>query len=80
MEQQWKILTLENCPNCGDELEVFSASLEKNDTNFVQCLSDGEAVRCISQCGFKSALSVDDDGEAWVQEGNINELPIFEAK
>jgi len=30
-------------------------------------------VRWCAKCGFKSAISVD-NGEAWVQDGNIEEL------
>lgn len=70
MEKKWKIFAGEDCPNCGDNLEVLSESPEENDTDFEQWFTDGEDVRCCSECGFKSAVSVSDDGEAWVQDGN----------
>lgn len=73
MGKEWKILAAESCPNCGDNLEVLSDSPESNDTEFEQYFTDGEEVRCCAECGFKSAISVD-DGEAWVQDGNIDEL------
>ena len=73
MEKKWKIFAAESCPNCGDNLEVLSDSPESNDTEFEQYFTDGEEVRCCAGCGFKSSISVD-DGEAWVQDGNIDEL------
>lgn len=71
--KKWKRFHAESCPNCGNNLEVFSESPESNDNEFEQYFSDGEEVRCVSECGFKSAISVD-SGEAWVQDGNIDEL------
>jgi len=77
MEKQWKILPNESCPNCGDNLEVFSENPEKYDTEFITMLTDGEDVRCAAFCGFKSALSVDPETcEAWVQDGNLDELDV----
>lgn len=73
MGKEWKIFNAESCPNCGDYLEVLSDSHESNDTEFEQYFTDGEEVRCCARCGFKSAISVD-EGEAWVQDGNIEEL------
>jgi len=66
MEKKWKIFEAESCPNCGDDLEVLSDSLESNDTEFEQYFTDGEEVRCCG-CSFKSTISVD-DGEAWLQD------------
>ena len=77
MEKAWKILKCEDCPNCGDALEVFSACQEGDDTEFVQYLMDGDDVRCAAGCGFLSAISADDD-DVWVQDGNINDLPDSE--
>lgn len=71
MVKEWKIFAAESCPNCGDDLEVLSD--KENDTEFEQFYADGEEVRCCAECGFKSSISVD-DGEAWVQDGNIDEL------
>lgn len=77
MQKEWKIFAAESCPNCGDNLEVLSESHESNDTEFEQYFTDGEEVRCSAECGFKSAISVD-DGEAWIQDGNIDELSADE--
>lgn len=73
MAKEWKVFASDNCPNCGNNLEVLSDCPEEKDTEFEQWFIDGEKVRCCSECGFESALSVD-DGEAWIQEGNISEL------
>lgn len=72
MEKQWKILDHENCPNCGDLLEVFSKYHESGDFDG-QLVEDGEDVRCANLCGFVSSMSADEDG-VWVQDGNIDEL------
>lgn len=73
MKKEWKMIIGENCPNCGDNLEVLSECLEKDDTDSGQWFVDGEDVKCCGDCGFESAISVV-DGEVWIQDGNINEL------
>lgn len=72
MQKEWKIFAAENCPNCGDNLEVLSESHETNDTEFEQFFLDGEEVRCCAECGYISTISVD-DGEAWVKDGKFEE-------
>jgi hypothetical protein len=76
MKKQWKIFASESCPNCGDNLKVLSSSLESKDTEFEQWFSDEEEVECCGACGFKSAISVSEEGDAWIQDGNIDELSI----
>ena len=74
MEKKWKIFHGDNCPNCGDALEVFSECPEEEDTVFETLVYDGEPVRCMAECGFESCTEVTEDGNAYVQEGNIEEL------
>lgn len=45
----------EDCPRCGAEME---AELE---------FGDGDLATC-AECGFKSGISVDEDGSYWLQE------------
>lgn len=71
--KNWKIANWENCPNCGDEIEVLSECPEEEDTEFEQWFGDGEECRCAAKCGFVSCVSADENG-AWMQEGNIDEL------
>ena len=72
MTKEWKLFPCQ-CLNCGDRIEVLSECLEENDTEFEVFVNDGDYVRCESECGFISAISAD-EGEVWVQDGNINEL------
>ena len=77
MKKEWKLFVAESCPNCGESLEVLSACLEGDDTDFEQFFMDGDDVRCMVGCGFLSSMSADGE-HAWVQDGNINELPDAE--
>ena len=64
----------ENCPNCGDGIDVLTECLEENDTLTEQWFYDGDKCVCAAECGFESTMSVCED-IAWMeQEGNINEL------
>ena len=72
MEKQWKLFPSQ-CMNCGDRIEVLSECLQENDTEFEVFVNDGDDARCESGCGFLSTISAD-DGNAWLQEGNIEEL------
>lgn len=69
---EWKILKNESCPNCGDDIEVFSAVPESHDHPNSTSVYDGEKVRCVS-CKFESCISADEDG-IQVQDGNIDEI------
>ena len=73
MKKEWKVFMGEDCPNCGDNLEVLSECLEKDDTDSEQWFVDGEDVKCCADCGFISSLSVSDDGCAWVQDEDIDD-------
>lgn len=73
MEKKWKLWNSENCPNCGDGIEVLSECPEEDDTEFEQYLMDGEDCRCSAECGFLSCVSADEEG-VWMQDGNIDEL------
>jgi DNA-directed RNA polymerase subunit RPC12/RpoP len=53
MKKQWKTLIVEDCPECGDELEVFT------EASHDESLTDGDDVRCVV-CGFRSYLFVDE--------------------
>ncbi len=72
MKKQWKHYN-DNCPNCGEDLEVFSAIPKEQETDDIQ-VYDGENVRCAAKCGFESCIDVSEDGNATVQDGNIDEL------
>lgn len=72
--KKWKLFPSDNCPNCGDAVEVLSEAPEDADTDFQVNVFDGEEVRCAALCGFESCISVSEDGAAYVQEGNISEL------
>jgi hypothetical protein len=65
---EWKRFKGESCPKCGDELEVFTACDEKNDTDFDTWYYDGDAVKCAAGCGFKSVISVDEHARAYVMD------------
>lgn len=65
MEPKWKILDNEFCPDCGEELEVLSAS-PADEFGELLFLCDGEKVRCTAKCGFESKVFIYDDGEVVV--------------
>lgn len=73
MAKYKKHLVCEDCPNCGDSLYVFTDCGEENDTEFEQFVQDGDLVKCAGNCGFESAMDVDENG-AWVQDGNLEDL------
>lgn len=57
--KEWKYFEYEQCPRCGDDLEVFNAEPEG-------IVYDGDEIRCV-ECDFRSGVSVDDE-EIWVQD------------
>ena len=60
-KKQWKYFEFEQCPSCGNDVEVLTDTPE----GYVQ---DGNEVRCVdANCGFKSCVSVDDE-EIWIQD------------
>jgi len=69
MKKQWTLLSYE-CKNCGNSLEVNTD--HEQTSEFEDYVYDGDDVRC--SCGFESCMSVDEDGSAWVQDGNIEAL------
>jgi hypothetical protein len=72
--KKWKQYKLgESCPYCGDDIEVLTSCLEEDDPEDGQAYYDGDDARCAAHCGFLSAVSVDED-EAWIQDGNIDDL------
>ena len=73
MEKEWKVFQNYDCPICGSQIEVLTECLESNDNEFEEFFTDGDEARCASECGFISAISVS-DGEAWIQDGNMDEL------
>lgn len=73
MEKKWKLFYSGDCPNCGNDLEVYSEIPEEDDDEDGTYVFDEEEVRCVS-CEFKSCITLSDYGEASIQEGNLNEL------
>lgn len=71
-EKKWKLFEGGGCPNCGNDLEVFSECLQENDGDGNPLVYDGEDIRCVA-CKFRSATNVDENG-ASVQDGNIDEI------
>jgi len=58
MEQNnWKHFKHEQCPECGDDLEVYN---ELSDGY----IYDGDDTRCVG-CSFRTTISVDQ--EVWIQ-------------
>lgn len=50
---EWKFYEFEQCPICGNDIEVFT-----NQPNGY--VVDGDQVRCV-QCNFESSVSIDDE-------------------
>ena len=59
MKKEWQLMKFDDCPHCGDSLEVLTDN-DKPDWYY-----DGDDVRC-TNCDFKSCISVDED-HAYVQ-------------
>lgn len=57
----WQSTDIECCPNCFGDLEICTS------TGKTEVFNDGDLVRCI-YCNFDSVISVDENGDAWVQE------------
>ena len=76
MEQRWINLEGFDCPNCGYELEVFTSSEQEEDDEYSGTfVYDGDPVRCLSQCGFKSNTIVyDEDSVGIDNDGNMKDL------
>ena len=68
-EKQFILLSYE-CPNCSNNLEVNTT--HEQTSEFEDYVYDGDEVRC--NCGFESCISVDEYGNAGVQDGNILDL------
>lgn len=73
MPKEWKFFPVD-CPNCGGQLEVFTDAKSELDDDVEVYVFDGDEVRCSTECGFESCIDVDDDQNATVQDGNIDEL------
>jgi hypothetical protein len=58
--EKWQIIDFESCPECGSDIEVMTIA----DEGFCY---DGDSCRCV-ECDFKSGMSVDEDGSAWIQD------------
>lgn len=72
-EKRWIEYPYDHCPNCGDGLQAFTDSNEI-DTDGSPLFYDGDDIRCVKQCGYESCISVGEDGDCWVQDGNEAEL------
>lgn len=57
--KQWKYFGFEQCPYCGNDLEVLNAELEG-----IVC--DGDEIRCV-ECDFHSGVSAEGDA-IWLQD------------
>ena len=55
----WKYFNLEQCPKCGNDLEVLTDQPEGY-------ICDGDDIRCV-ECDFVSSVSAAAD-EIWVQD------------
>ena len=53
MAREWKPLDWDECPECGDQIEVFTDAAEGH-------ACDGDAVRCCV-CHWPGGTSVDED-------------------
>lgn len=69
--KEWKLFEGGGCPNCGNDIEVYSEVPASEDTHGVK-VYDTEEIRCV-ECKFRSCVSVD-EGRAWVQDGNLEEI------
>ena len=58
--KEWKLINFDECRECGDSLEGFT------DNDKEGWFYDGDDVRCV-ECDFKSCISVDEEGYAYVQ-------------
>lgn len=71
--KEWKLFEGGGCPNCGNDLEVYSVIPASKDNEHEGVLvHDDDPIRCV-ECKFRSAISVDEE-RAYVQDGNIDEL------
>lgn len=50
----------ESCPECGDDMAMKTQPRDG-------LIGDGDDVICPS-CGYKTALSVDEEGNSWLQQ------------
>jgi hypothetical protein len=70
-----KIFIGDNCPNCSNDLIVFTTCGEENDTEFKRYYYDGDDVICAVDCGFISSIYINEDnGCAYIDDGNIDML------
>jgi hypothetical protein len=65
---RWKPLPWGDCPTCGDDVEVWTDIVTPADF-----ANDGDDVRCRG-CQWRGAVSCDEEDEAWLQEGNAEDL------
>ena len=60
---KWRELHIEDCPECGNPtLEIYTEDVLPEKIVGL----DGDHVRC-PECGYKTGLTVDEEGKAWVQ-------------
>lgn len=57
MADKWRPYMSEDCPVCSWELEVYATYGD---------FTDGDPVKC-TECGYQTTLSVDEDGDMWLQ-------------
>ncbi len=60
MFKEWKEIDWNDCPECGGSIQVYTVADDNH------CY-DGDTCRCMD-CGFRSGMSVDEEGNAWVQD------------
>lgn len=70
--EQWYLLS-EDCPNCGESVEVLTDANQQSE--FETFAFDGDKVRCSNKCGFETIAIVHGD-ELGIMDGNIEKLTI----
>jgi ribosomal protein S27E len=74
--KEWKLFAGGDCPNCGNDLEVYSSVPESEDNGKTGVLVyEDEEVRCV-KCKFRSAILLN-GGSAYIQDGNIDEIDEY---
>jgi len=65
--ERWVDCNLDTCPNCGDDLIMFTSLTDKeiSDNKY----KDSDIVKCASYCGIELQISADEDG-AWISSNN----------
>lgn len=59
------------CPNCGNGVEILTDAVQDHPYPVAY---DGDEARCVS-CKWRGSVDVaEDNGRAWLNDGNLDEL------